>query len=196
LRKSNKEAARTREAIVAAGADHIRRTGVAEASLADVMAAAGLTHGGFYRHFRNKEQLVGEALAAAGAEVISTIDRELATGGMNGAIEAYLSSSHRDASTPVCPLAALGSDIARSGGEAKSAAADVLDKLLTTLAGPEPGPDGRGEAIVAFSTMVGAMILARIASGAPLSDEILALARDHLRREMRREPAAVTDAAR
>ena len=57
MRKSNKEAAQTREAIVAAAADHIRRTGIAEASLADVMAAAGLTHGGFYRHFRNKEHV-------------------------------------------------------------------------------------------------------------------------------------------
>src|SRR5258705_10097296 len=64
VRKSNKEAAQTREAIVAAAADHIKRTGIGEASLADVMAAAGLTHGGFYRHFRNKEQLVAEALSA------------------------------------------------------------------------------------------------------------------------------------
>ena len=68
MRKSNKEAAQTREAIVAAAADHIRRTGIAEAGLADVMAVAGLTHGGFYRHFRNKEQLVAEALSAAGAK--------------------------------------------------------------------------------------------------------------------------------
>ena len=53
MRKSKLEAAQTREAIVTAAADLIRRTGIAEASLADMMAAAGLTHGGFYRHFRN-----------------------------------------------------------------------------------------------------------------------------------------------
>ena len=58
MRKSNKEAAETRRAIVAAAADHIRRTGIAEASLSDVMAAAGLTHGGFSKHFRNMEQLI------------------------------------------------------------------------------------------------------------------------------------------
>jgi Bacterial regulatory proteins, tetR family len=59
MRKSNKEAALTRKAIVAAAADHIRGAGIVEASVANVMTAAGLTHGGFYRHFRNKEQLVG-----------------------------------------------------------------------------------------------------------------------------------------
>src|SRR5262249_57846192 len=66
LGRSSKEAAQTRETIVVTAADYIRRTGIAEASLADIMAAAGLTHGGFYRHFRNKEHLVAEALSAAG----------------------------------------------------------------------------------------------------------------------------------
>ena len=182
MRKSNKEAAQTRESIVVVAADHIRRSGIAEASVADVMAAAGLTHGGFYRHFRNKEHLVAEALSAAGTKTISTIDRNLAGGGINAAVEAYLSASHRDSTTPICPFAALGTDIARAGGETKSAAADVLEKLFATLGDYDAGIDGRGDAIVAFSTMMGAMILARIASGTPLSDEILALAKDHLRR--------------
>jgi AcrR family transcriptional regulator len=86
--KSNKEAAQTREAIVAAAADYIRRTGIAEAGLADVMAAVGLTHGGFYRHFRNKEHLVAEAPSAAGAKTIATIDQNLANGGVNAAVQA------------------------------------------------------------------------------------------------------------
>jgi TetR/AcrR family transcriptional repressor of nem operon len=184
LRKSNKEAAQTREAIVAAAADHIRRAGIAEASLADVMAVAGLTHGGFYRHFRNKEQLVAEALSAAGAKTIATIDRNLAKGGVNAAVEAYLSTSHRDSPTPICPFAALGSDIARSGKETKSAATNVLEKLFATLADSEAGADGRGDAIAAFSTMMGAMILARIAAGTPLSAEILEHAKNHLREEI------------
>lgn len=183
LRKSNKEAAQTREAIVAAAADHIRRTGIAEASLADMMAAAGLTHGGFYRHFRNKEQLVAEALSAAGANSIAKIDRNLSKGGINAAVEAYLSTPRRDSPTPICPFAALGSDIARSGNETKSAATDVLEKLFATLAESEVGADRRGDAIAKFSTMVGAMVLARIASGTPLSREILEHAKNHLRQE-------------
>src|SRR5260221_6453722 len=83
LRKSKLEAAQTREAIVTAAAVFIRRTGIAEASLADMMAAAGLTHGGIYRHFRNKEHLVSVALSAAGQQVIATNGPDNATGGLN-----------------------------------------------------------------------------------------------------------------
>ena len=182
LRKSNKEAAQTREAIVAAAADHIRRTGIAEASLADVMAAAGLTHGGFYRHFRNKEHLVAEAFSAAGDKTVATISRTMSKGGVNAAVDSYLSTSHRDAPTPNCPLAALGSEVARSGGETKAAATEVLEKLLVTLADSRSGPEARGDAIVALATMIGAMTMARIVLGTLLSDEILNRAKDHLHR--------------
>jgi len=182
LRKSNEEAAQTRRAIVAAAADYIRRTGIAEASLADVMAAAGLTHGGFYRHFRNKEHLVAEALSAAGDKTIAIIGRNLSKGGVNAAVDRYLSVSHRDSPTPICPFAALGSEMARCDGETKTAATKVLERLFTTLAEGASGPDPRSDAIVGLSTMIGAMTLARIASDTPLSEEILDCAKDHLRR--------------
>lgn len=182
MRKSNKEAAQTRGTIVAAGADHIRRTGIAGASLADVMAAAGLTHGGFYKHFRNKDQLVAESLCTASAQTIEIIRRAMSEGGFNAAVDTYLSTAHRDAATPTCPLAALGSEMARSGGETKDAAAVGIERLLLTLADGGSDPDAHGEAIVALSTMVGALTLARIVSGTPLSDEILDRAKDHLHR--------------
>jgi TetR/AcrR family transcriptional regulator, transcriptional repressor for nem operon len=182
LRKSNKEAAQTRKAIVAATADHIRRTGIAQSSLADVMAAAGLTHGGFYRHFRSKEHLVTEALSAAGDKATAAIGRNIAKGGINAAVDAYLSTSHRDSPAPICPFAALGSEMARSGSETKSAVTEVLEKLFSTFADSGSGTDTRGDAIVALSTMIGAMTLARITSGTPLSEEILNRAKDHLRR--------------
>src|SRR6202453_1721358 len=134
LRKSKMEAAQTREAIVAAAADLIRRTGIAEASLADIMAAAGLTHGGFYRHFRNKEHLVSEALSAAGEKSIATIGRNMKQGGLNGAVDGYLSKSHRDSPTSICPFAALGSELARSGKEPRAAATEGLETLFDALA--------------------------------------------------------------
>jgi TetR/AcrR family transcriptional repressor of nem operon len=183
LRKSKLEAAQTRETIVAAAADFIRRTGIAEASLADIMAAAGLTHGGFYRHFRNKEHLVSEALYAAGEKAIATIGRKMAKGGLNAAVDSYLSSSHRDSPTPTCPFAALGSEMARSGKETKAAATEVLEKLIATLAGDTPDrEEARGYAIVALSTMIGAMTLARVVADGDLSSEILNRAKDHLHR--------------
>jgi TetR/AcrR family transcriptional repressor of nem operon len=182
LRKSNKEAAQTREAIVAAAAKHIRRTGIAEASLADMMAVAGLTHGGFYRHFRNKEHLIAEALSAAGDKTVATISRAMSKGGVNAAIDSYLSTSHRDAPTPICPLAALGSEVARSGGETKAAATEALEKMLATLTDSRTGPEARGDAIVTLATMIGAMTMARAVSDTSLSDEILDRAKDHLHR--------------
>jgi TetR/AcrR family transcriptional regulator, transcriptional repressor for nem operon len=183
LRKSNLEAAQTREAIVAGAADLIRRTGIEGASLSDMMAAAGLTHGGFYRHFRNKEHLVSEALSAAGENAIATIGRSLARGGRNAAVDDYLSKSHRDSPTPICPFAALGSEIARSGKETKAAATEVLEKLFVTLAADAPDREkARGDAIVALSTMIGAMTLARVVPDSDLSSEILDRAKDRLHR--------------
>jgi TetR/AcrR family transcriptional regulator, transcriptional repressor for nem operon len=182
LRKSNKEAAETRQAIVASATDYIRRTGIAEASLADVMEAAGLTHGGFYRHFRNKEQLVAEALANAGDKTVAAIRRNIAKGGINAAVDSYLSTSHRDAPTPICPFAALGSEVARSGDEPKAAATAALEKLFATLASGDVSSRARGGAIVTLSAMIGAMTLARITSDGPLSKEILDRVREHLHR--------------
>jgi TetR/AcrR family transcriptional repressor of nem operon len=183
LRKSRREAAQTREAIVAAAADLIRRTGIAEASLADMMAAAGLTHGGFYRHFRNKEHLISEALSAAGEKAIATIGQKMAKGGLKAAVDGYLSTSHRDSPTPICPFAALGSEIARSKKVTKAAATEVLEKLFVTLAGDAPDrEEARGNAIAALSMLIGAMTLARIVADSDLSSEILDRAKDHLTR--------------
>jgi TetR/AcrR family transcriptional repressor of nem operon len=183
LRKSRLEAAQTREAIVAAAADLIRRTGIAEASLADMMAAAGLTHGGFYRHFRNKEHLISEAVSAAGEKAIATIGQKMAKGGLKAAVDGYLSTSHRDSPTPICPFAALGSEMARSRKVTKAAATEVLEKLFVTLAGDAPDrEEARGDAIVALSMMIGAMTLARIVADRDLSSEILDRAKDHLTR--------------
>ena len=65
MRRSNQEAAETRRRIVKTAAAEFRRHGIAETGLSDVMAVAGLTHGGFYRHFASKDQLVAEACADA-----------------------------------------------------------------------------------------------------------------------------------
>ena len=183
LRKSRLEAAQTREAIVATAADLIRRTGIAEASLADMMAAAGLTHGGFYRHFRNKEHLISEALSAAGEKAIATIGQKMAKGGLKAAVDGYLSTSHRDSPTPICPFAALGSELGRCGKETKATATEVLEKLFVTLAGDAPDREqARSAAILVLSTMIGAMTLARIVADPDLSSEILNRVKEHLHR--------------
>jgi hypothetical protein len=92
--------------------------------------------------------------------------------GGRGGVDALLMQEQVDAegvdlrqeAHKVCPLAALGREVARSGGETKAAATEVLEKLLVTLADSQSRPEARGDAIVALATMIGAMTMARIVS--------------------------------
>ncbi|MDL2406831.1 TetR family transcriptional regulator [Rhizobium calliandrae] len=184
MRKSNLEAAQTRREIVVAAADELRQHGIAEASLSDIMAAAGLTAGGFYRHFRSKDQLVAEALVAAGADLIENLKLALASDGFNGAVDAYLSSAGPDgAGIPNCPFSALGSEIARAAPETRDALTLTLENLLSTFeTGTTGGKPGRRNAVVALATMVGALTLARISTKAKLSSEIVEIVRKDVHR--------------
>src|SRR5215468_6222527 len=93
MRKSRSEAAKTRERIVTAAAAEFRQHGIAATGLADLMKAAGLTHGGFYRHFASKDQLVAEACSAAVAtmneRVASSASRERGRKGLEAAVAAH-----------------------------------------------------------------------------------------------------------
>src|SRR3954468_7115102 len=101
MRKSREEAAQTRKRIVTAASGEFRKNGIVATGLSDLMKAAGLTHGGFYKHFDSKDQLVAEACAEA---VDASIERMSAAGPMAAAT--YLSPLHRDNPAEGCPLAA------------------------------------------------------------------------------------------
>src|SRR5262244_1986400 len=109
MRKSRIEAAKTRERIVTAAAAEFRQHGIAATGLADLMKAAGLTHGGFYRHFASKDQLVAEATTAA---LDALLEGMAAHPTVSAAVAAYLSTRHRDNPASGCPLAALGGELA------------------------------------------------------------------------------------
>jgi TetR/AcrR family transcriptional repressor of nem operon len=181
LRKSRTETAQTRASIVDAAADQVRRVGIAQASLADVMSAAGLTHGGFYRHFEDKEQLLAEALHRAADASFAAFLADLARGGVDAAVAGYLSAEHRSAAIPTCPFAACGSELRNAGDAAQAASATALETLLKALAPSGPESPERGAVIAMLATLVGAMTLARAVPPGPLSDEILRSARDALR---------------
>src|SRR5258707_7231815 len=100
MRKSKQETALTRERIVKAAAAEFRQHGIVATGLNDLMSAAGLTHGGFYKHFESKDQLVAEACA----EAVETILEMLAAASeKGGAAAAYLSTDHRDHPATGCP---------------------------------------------------------------------------------------------
>src|SRR3954466_4732429 len=102
MRKSKAEAAETRKRIVAVAAAEFRKNGIVATGLSDLMKAAGLTHGGFYKHFESKDQLIAEACAEAGRALVERVSANTAKG---SAVSSYLSVRHRDNPAAGCPLA-------------------------------------------------------------------------------------------
>jgi len=172
MRHSRQEAAETRTRIVATASRQFRAKGVHATGLAEVMEQAGLTHGGFYRHFVSKDQLVAEALDVAWTEGMT----EMGTDTLDPAafIARYLSPQHRDNASRGCPLAALGSELARADDATRHAAMNGFAALAGRVAGGEV--EDRHLAIA--SLLVGAVTMARIAQDPAASASILRAALD------------------
>jgi len=180
MRKSRKEAAETRERIVSAASEEFRRHGVNGTGLADLMGAAGLTHGGFYKHFESKEQVVAEALAAASESLLDELSQVVSatsgTRGLHAAIARYLSIEHRDHPGEGCPFVAMASELARGGDVVRETATkaflNLVELIASRLEGLSPAA-AKKEAITMLSTMIGAMTMARIVDDPDLSATIL-----------------------
>jgi TetR/AcrR family transcriptional repressor of nem operon len=143
------------------------------------MTAAGLTHGGFYRHFDSKEQLVAEACGASAGRLaadVATILSGRAKRKGRAVAATYLSTAHRDDPANGCTLAALGSELARSDEATRATVTKGFLRLVNVLAGDSKGCPpkvARRRALAAASTMVGAMTMARIVTDPDLSVAIL-----------------------
>jgi TetR/AcrR family transcriptional regulator, transcriptional repressor for nem operon len=180
MRKSKQEAAATRQRIIKAAAAAFRKNGIAGTGLSDLMAAAGLTHGGFYRHFDSKDQIVAQACTAA----VDSLVEQLAAAtfgkspqrGLKTIVENYLSAAHRDEPADGCPLAALGSELARADEKTRTAATEAFLKLVGVIASQfdKTRPDvARRRALAAAATMIGALTMSRVVTDSELSTGIL-----------------------
>ena len=186
MKKSKIETAETRRRIVNAAAAEFRRNGIHATGLCELMAAAGLTHGGFYRHFDSKDQLVAEACAAgmeAGVGGASAC-HGLGKGGLKKIAAGYLSTAHRDNPSEGCLLAGLGSELARSGDKTRATAtagilnlADIIAREYCRTTKPKTA---KARALVALSAMIGAITLSRIVTDPELSAAILEHTRKYL----------------
>jgi len=164
--------------IVKLAADAFRARGIDGISVADLMKDAGLTHGGFYRHFSSREDLVGEAVELAlregGAAVDTVMARPDATfGALAGA---YLSVSHRDGVTSSCAVTTLAGDVARGGQRARAAYTAQVRRYLRLIEaslGSRPSRRRRQRALAALATLVGAVSMSRAVNDERLSREIL-----------------------
>ncbi|MFB7124120.1 TetR/AcrR family transcriptional regulator [Kitasatospora sp. NPDC056273] len=185
-RVSRAEAERTRSRVVDHTARLIREKGADQVSVPEAMAAAGLTHGGFYRHFASKDDLLAEALTAAFTERRDAMEQLADQPPARRTPRAeflhrYLSELHRDHPGHGCAAAALAADAARTepGTPLRTAYTAGLRDLVDALAAlPEPAE--RQEALADLSTMVGALLLARASQDPDLSGEFLAAARHRL----------------
>src|SRR3954468_1462255 len=131
----------TRRRIVEAASQAFRERGVAETGVDEVMRRAGLTHGGFYAHFRDKTELVAEACGSAFDEAVPNLERiaaqPSAAGRARMLIDSYLSARHRDNRGSGCLVVAVGADMARLRGPARAGYSrgfrQHLDRLAAAL---------------------------------------------------------------
>ncbi len=195
-RVSQAQAEENRRRVVETASRLFREQGT-HASVADLMKAAGLTHGGFYKQFASKEALIDEATAHAFEELTRLRDAGLEQhagqreAAQQALIDVYLSAEHRDNVAEGCPAAALAADMARGAGErdaqrgsgerdarrgggerdAHRVYAEGVSDFAEWLATEDQ--DG----VTRLCTMVGALVLARATKDSPLSEEILGAAR-------------------
>jgi AcrR family transcriptional regulator len=173
--KGHKET--TRRRIIETAAARFRKDGIESVGVADLMAEAGLTHGGFYSHFASKEELVRAALDEASAVSAIRFDHRVEEGGLEAWIRAYMRTEHRDHPEKGCIVAALASELARHPKETRKGFSERLAKVIAAielrLPGKTPPAQKRKTAVGIFALLVGALQMARAVDEPVASDEIL-----------------------
>ena len=180
-RASQAQAQENRQRVVATASRMFREKGIS-VSIAELMKAAGLTHGGFHKQFASKEDLVDEAIAHAFTEQAahSAAPLEEHAGEREAArrklIQDYLSVWHRDHAGDGCPVSGFAPDLGREPGQAARARHAYVNGIRNLAARLATGDDGLAQ----FCTMVGALVLARATRDDPISEELLQAARTAL----------------
>jgi TetR/AcrR family transcriptional repressor of nem operon len=184
---SKNQKIKTHKRIVAIASKRFREKGLAGFGIAELMKEAGLTVGGFYKHFGSRDDLVAEAVSSAFGAWKSQVDAA-ASGGPPVSyaklIDDYLNEAHRSNPGAGCAFSALAPEIARSDKQTRALASEQIRNDVELIAALIPGKDkrtARSRAILTFSALVGAMSLARAVSDEALSREILKTVADLLK---------------
>jgi TetR/AcrR family transcriptional regulator, transcriptional repressor for nem operon len=185
MRYSREHKLETHARIVKKASVRLREKGAHGIGVADLMKEAGLTHGGFYAHFDSREALVIEAFADA-MDRSTERWRKLAAATppekrLAAIVDSYLTTIHRDDPGHGCAVPTLGAEIARESPKTRKAFAAKLAQMIDMLADqiPElPRKTARKQAMAAVATMMGTLVLSRIAGSGEFSDEILGAGRD------------------
>ena len=191
MRYSDSHKEETRNRILSVASRQVRARGPDGVSVAEVMAEAGLTHGGFYAHFKSKDALIGAAIERA-FESRRAYFRNRPDAGDDAAfldffVDSYMSESHRDRPERGCPVATLSSDIPRQSEEARAAFDAGVRGLIQIIASrlAVGAPEDRDALAGSLVTeMAGAVALARAVSDPELSDRLLEQSRRSVKARM------------
>jgi TetR/AcrR family transcriptional regulator, transcriptional repressor for nem operon len=176
----------TRQRILAAAEAALRQRGIESPSVSEVMAEAGLTVGGFYAHFDSKQALMQEALGAVFAAqrqvLLDQVEAPAGPAWRQLAARKYLSRGHRDAGASCCPLPAVMSQLTQAEPGLRALLAEHLEAFVAPMIGADEDAEAaRRTALADLALMIGAYSLARALGATPLSDELLAAAREAVR---------------
>lgn len=180
MRVSREEAQASRRRITQQAARLMREKGISATSVADVMSAAGMTTGGFYKHFGSKDELAAAALREAFDSILTPLARSAETAGPAAArtayLKQYLSEGHISTPGKGCPVAAMGADCGREADLLGAEFARGVEGILAVLSAGNPAPADRAALIRQLTSLVGSVIVARAVGEGPLRDEVLAAA--------------------
>lgn len=183
MKVTKAQAQANRAHVVETASTLFRERGFDGVGVADLMGAAGFTHGGFYKHFRSKADLMAESAACGMAQTVAL------SAGVDASefVRLYLAREHRDSRATGCTMAALGGDAARQPEAVRAIFADGIEKLLAALIQERDSSDGadlagvRADCLDIMAHAVGAMVLSRACpDDSQLADEILTVCRDKI----------------
>jgi TetR/AcrR family transcriptional regulator, transcriptional repressor for nem operon len=185
MRYSKEHKQETHARIVKKASIRLREKGAHGIGVADLMKEAGLTHGGFYAHFDSREALVIEAFAYA-MDRSTERWRKMAEQTppekrLAAIVESYLTPIHRDDPGHGCAVPTLGAEIARESLKTRKAFSAKLEQMIDMMAdqvADVPRKTARKQAMATLATMIGTLVLSRIAGSGEFSDEILGAGRD------------------
>lgn len=204
MRYSKDHKTETHARIVKNASVRLRERGAASLGVAELMKEAGLTHGGFYAHFSSRDALIGEAFAHAMEQTTKRWRKraELAPEGkrLASVVNGYLTPDHRDDVGNGCALPALGAEVLRASPKTRKAFAAKLEEMIDMICAQMPAQTpktARREAMATLATMMGTLVLARLAGTGEFSDEILSAGRHAaLRTETSTKPRVRKPAAK
>ncbi|QJI44971.1 TetR/AcrR family transcriptional regulator [Pseudomonas sp. ADAK2] len=181
MRYSQDHKAQTHQRIIKEASARFRRDGIGATGLQPLMKALGLTHGGFYSHFKSKDELVEKALVAAGEEVEGLCAELFASERpLDAFIDTYLSEWHQTSPHQGCPLPTMSSELGLRGQPSPTSDA-VLNARLEQVQGTLEGENAAERSIVIMSTLIGALLLSRSVENPELAQRILDVTRNHLK---------------